>query len=102
MPAQVRDKVVWEELFDRMSKGVTVQGRLLNRTSTQRQGALVHGWAVGVAGFVAFVQDGNVTADKMQQVGSLQDFYIHYMDRARKKIFLSMTRQPKNIYVNTI
>lgn len=58
-----------------------MQGRILNPTSG--------GYAVGIAGYVAFLERRQATLQQTQRIGVLQDFYIHSMDRRRKRIALS-------------
>jgi hypothetical protein len=101
---EVRDKLVWQELESRMRKGQTVQGRILNRTSTKDGRDIVHGNAVGVAGYVGFVQDGQVPLAALRNIGTLQHFYIRSLDRRFKRIFLTAHKPMKlaSIYAPTI
>lgn len=81
VPRDVRQKLVWEELEYRMQKGLSVQGRILNATAG--------GYAVGVAGYVALLQRQQASVQQTRKIGVLQDFYIHRMDRKRRRIELS-------------
>ena len=101
---EVRDKLVWQELEARMRKGVRVQGRILNRTSTRDGGQIVHGCAVGVAGYVGFVQDGHMPLTAKNKIGTLQHFYVRALDRKFKRIFLTFNKPmtAASIYAPTI
>lgn len=57
------------------------QGRILNATAG--------GYAVGVAGYVALLQRQQASVQQTRKIGVLQDFYIHRMDRKRRRIELS-------------
>eukprot|EP00878_Enallax_costatus_P008350 GHUV01008728.1.p1 GENE.GHUV01008728.1~~GHUV01008728.1.p1 ORF type:complete len:259 (+),score=57.19 GHUV01008728.1:293-1069(+) len=81
IPAEVRLTLVWNELTHQMKKGRPVKGRILNPT--------IKGYAVGVAGYVALLQYTHARPEMAQQIGTLQDFYIHKMDPQTRRIVLS-------------
>eukprot|EP00775_Hariotina_reticulata_P012086 gene12086-12226_t len=90
VPHEVRQKLVWQELAYRMSKGLQVKGRILNPT--------VKGYAVAVAGYVALLPHDvhkNVQPEQLRQIGVLQDFYVHKMDEQHRRITLSF-RNPRS------
>jgi ribosomal protein S1 len=89
IPSDVRSKLVWDELETRMRKGQMVQGRVLNVTS--------RGYAVGVAGYVALLESNHALPETAAQIGTLQPFYVHSMDRARKQIKLSGVKQESDM-----
>jgi hypothetical protein len=66
-----------------------VQGRVLNVTS--------RGYAVGVAGYVALLESNHALPETAAQIGTLQPFYVHSMDRARKQIKLSGVKQESDM-----
>jgi hypothetical protein len=90
VPHEVRQKLVWQELAHRMSRGLQVKGRILNPT--------VKGYAVAVAGYVALLPHDvhkNVQPEQLRQIGVLQDFYVHKMDEQHRRITLSF-RNPRS------
>lgn len=81
VPAEVRLTLVWDELMRQMKRGRSVKGRILNPT--------IKGYAVGVAGYVALLQYTHARPEMAQQIGTLQEFYIHRMDSKTRRIVLS-------------
>eukprot|EP00877_Chromochloris_zofingiensis_P014968 jgi/Chrzof1/9725/Cz04g13160.t1 len=73
MSPEVRRKQIWNELQSRMRSGQPVYGRILN--------SCPGGYAVGVAGYVALLPVGQGSKDSISKIGSLQEFYIHKMNR---------------------
>jgi hypothetical protein len=78
---EVRRKLVWGELRERMSRGSPVWGRVLNPCAG--------GYAVGVAGYVALLPSQQASIHNIQAIGTLQQFYIHRMDERARRIELS-------------
>jgi len=78
---QVRRKLVWGELKERMSRGSPVWGRVLNPCA--------NGYAVGVAGYVALLPSKQASINNIQAIGTLQQFYVHKMDERNRLIELS-------------
>lgn len=92
IPQEVRQTLVWQELQRRMKTGQPVQGRILNPT--------FRGYAVGVAGYVALLEHTHVRSEMAQQIGTLQQFYIHKMDKDSRRITLSPIRSKEDVYAN--
>jgi len=87
LPQDVRQKLVWQELSFRMSKGLQVKGRILNPT--------IKGYAVAVAGYVALLPHDihkNVHPEQLAKIGVLQDFYVHKMEEGKRITLSSETR----------
>ncbi|KAG2448689.1 hypothetical protein HYH02_006045 [Chlamydomonas schloesseri] len=78
--SEFKRRLAWGELRRAMEAGQPVSGRVLNDC--------VGGFAVGVAGFVAFLPSAMAARDTTQRVGSLQSFRIVAMDEARRRITL--------------
>lgn len=81
VPPDVRRKLVWGELQLRMSRGSPVWGRVLNPCAG--------GYSVGVAGYVALLPSKQASMHNIQNIGTLQQFYIHRMDTRLRRIELS-------------
>ncbi|KAL4422473.1 hypothetical protein ABPG75_008670 [Micractinium tetrahymenae] len=71
---------VWDELQERQEKGELVKGRILN--------AVWAGYAVGVAGIVAFLPASQCTRPTARRIGYSQKFKILEIDRARGSLVL--------------
>lgn len=71
---------VWEELTQAMASRQVVQGRMLNACSG--------GYAVGVAGLVAFVPFTQCSSQAAANIGALQPFYVARMDAMRRLVTL--------------
>jgi hypothetical protein len=78
---EVRRKLVWGELRERMSRGSPVWGRVLNPCAG--------GYAVGVSGYVALLPSRQASMQNIQAIGALQQFYIHRMVDNLRRIELS-------------
>ena len=71
MRASIRQTLVWEELREAFTKETLVQGRILNPCNG--------GYAVGIAGFVAFCPLFRISPRVARRVGVLQPFRITMM-----------------------
>jgi hypothetical protein len=78
---EVRRKLVWGELGACMMRGSPVWGRVLNPCAG--------GYAVGVAGYVALLPSRQASIHNIQNIGTLQQFYIHRMVERGRRIELS-------------
>ncbi|KAL4436072.1 hypothetical protein ABPG77_005520 [Micractinium sp. CCAP 211/92] len=77
---QRRLAAVWNELEERKERGEMVKGRILN--------AVWSGYAVGVAGIVAFLPASQCTRPTARRIGYSQKFKILDVDRARGSLVL--------------
>lgn len=68
MRADIRKRLVWEELVAAFRKEQLVTGRVLNPINS--------GYAVGIAGFVAFCPLNRITPTVARRIGVLQPFHI--------------------------
>jgi ribosomal protein S1 len=78
---EVQQRLVWEELRAAMQATRPVQGRVLN--------ACTGGYAVGVAGYVAFLPFRAASAAVARRIGVLQPFLVARVNEAQRLVVLA-------------
>ncbi len=79
-----RTDALWDELEDILAARKQVMGRMLN--------TVTGGYAVGVAGVIAFLPFSSCSLVSAGRIGQLQTFYISSMQRAKRNIILIDSR----------
>lgn len=76
-----RLKLIWEELSAAHAHERTVKGRLLN--------AMFSGYAVGIAGIVAYLPGAQAGKLAPRNIGALQEFYITELKPETRTVVLA-------------
>ena len=76
---------IWQALKELRERDQPVHGRLLNSCSG--------GYAVGIAGFVAFLPLVRATLETSYKIGMLEPFYLQTLDDSRFRITVSDARK---------